>query len=146
MLLLKKSRSTIGVPSPLDISMKRFLRRFESNHNKWKSMIVFHLKSIYNADLSSRNFHLYQLKVPKIADSKISNFTENLGSFEFPLFSLFLLSFTPACVNFQCCIIIFLDLLYNSFWRKTLKNVIDFSFVFIWFKSLEKSLHWAFKW
>ena len=63
-------RSKIGAPISLASPMKQFLQRFESNQNKSKQMkindVFYRFTSKpYSAAILGKNFHLYQLKVPK---------------------------------------------------------------------------------
>ena len=60
----------IGASSSLESSMKRFIRRFDSNQNKSKQMKIndvfdYFTSKAYSVAILSVNFHLYQLKVPK---------------------------------------------------------------------------------
>ena len=62
-------RSEIGDPSSLKSSMKRFLRRFESNQNKSKQMKINDIfycftSKAYSAAISSKIFIYINLKYP----------------------------------------------------------------------------------
>ena len=76
------NRSRIGVPSSLESSMKRILRRFESNQNKSKQMKindVFHrfTSKAYSAAKLCKRKSFISTQGTQTADLKISDFTVN---------------------------------------------------------------------